>query len=134
MILYFILSLLSGLIMKDKKNILACGLVGFYPKRNKQVDLSKLYPLWILNEDRGTHSCGITYGATRRVGINSLSKARDLIVTINKELMDTDLKNLSIICHTRQATAGAHNGSNAHPFSWFKGKTTNFFNFVIMEF
>lgn len=28
-----------------------CGLTGFYPKKNKKVDLTKLYPLWTFSEE-----------------------------------------------------------------------------------
>lgn len=107
-----------------------CGLVGFYPKKGKKVDISKLYNLWIFNEERGTHSCGIVFGEERRVGIGLRSKARDFIKEVSKEIRDYNLTNKPIICHTRHATAGAHTASNAHPFSWFKGKESNYFSFA----
>jgi len=107
-----------------------CGLVGFYPKKGKKVDLPKLYNLWIFNEERGTHSCGIVYGEDRNVGVGSKAKARNFIKEVSKELRETNLTNKPIICHTRHATAGAHTANNAHPFSWFKGKESNYFCFA----
>ena len=39
-----------------------CGLVGFYPKKNKKVELSVLAILGIGNEERGTDNAGICIG------------------------------------------------------------------------
>ncbi len=107
-----------------------CGLVGFYPKKNKQVDLSKLYPLWVLNEERGTHSCGIAFGPNREVGVFNSSKARDLISSTHSKIIATNLVNQPIICHTRHATNGAHTEKNAHPFRWHRTTEDNFFMFA----
>lgn len=107
-----------------------CGINGFYPKKNKQVDLSKLYPLWVLNEERGTHSCGISYGPNREVGIDKYSKARDFINHIHESVVSENLINQPIICHTRHATNGSHSESNAHPFRWHRDKEDNFFTFA----
>lgn len=107
-----------------------CGLAGFYPKRNKKVDLSKLYALWVANEERGTHSCGIVFGQNRYVGTHKESKARDHIKEIHKNLSLENLKNVPIIVHTRHATNGAHNQDNAHPFQWYREKEENYFSFA----
>jgi len=95
-----------------------CGLVGFYPKKNKKAEISKIYNLWVLNEERGTHSCGISFGSSREVGVNTESKARDFIKKIHSIISNTNLVNQPIICHTRHATNGTHNSYNAHPFRW----------------
>ena len=107
-----------------------CGLAGFYPKKYKKVNISKLYSLFVLNEERGTHSCGITLGQKRIIGINTKSKARNLLETIQEEIADLDLTNLPVIAHTRHATVGSHTYNNAHPFQWFRGTEDNFFNFA----
>lgn len=128
--IYILLALISGILMRYEKNILGCGLVGFYPKKNKKVDLSKLYALWMINEERGTHSCGISYGQERIVGINTKAKATSLIKDIYKDMMTKDLINKPIICHTRHATSGVHNDYNSHPFMWFRKVETNYFMFA----
>lgn len=47
-----------------------CGLAGFYPKKGKKVNINKLYLLGIINEDRGTDSCGLSIADTRFTGTN----------------------------------------------------------------
>ena len=128
--IYTILTLFSGFLMRHEKNILGCGLTGFYPKKNKKVDLTKLYPLWVFSEERGTHSCGIAYGSERTVGTHLKSKARDFLLEVQADLQEADLTNLPIICHTRHATNGAHNSSNAHPFKWYRTTEDNYFIFA----
>lgn len=97
-----------------------CGIVGFYPKKNKKVNLHKLLLLGILNETRGEDSCGISIGDKRMIGIKDQSVARNFIVNNLDELNTINLKNQPIIFHTRKSTIGAHNEDNAHPFVYEK--------------
>lgn len=105
-----------------------CGLVGFYPKKNKQADISKLLPMWVINEARGTDSCGITIGDTRLIGTGvKESKVRDYLTTGTNlnTILNLNIKNKPIICHTRASTNGSHNDYNAHPFTWTRKNTKN---------
>jgi predicted glutamine amidotransferase len=102
-----------------------CGLVGFYPKKNKEANLNSIYLLFILNEVRGTDSCGISIANKRIVGINKKSKARDFLESHSKEISEIDRRNKPMIAHTRQSTNGAHNDDNAHPFHWYDSKIEN---------
>lgn len=99
-----------------------CGLTGFVPKKNKQIDVTKLKMFAIANEERGTDSCGISIGYSYwKHGIDKLSKARDFLFTINKELKSLDLKNKPVIFHTRKSTRGSWTTQNAHPFKYNYG-------------
>lgn len=93
-----------------------CGLAGFYPKKGKKVNLKNLLLLGILNETRGTDSCGISIGNQRFTGVKELSTARDFINATKDELNEVTLLNKPCIFHTRKSTVGAHNEDNAHPF------------------
>lgn len=107
-----------------------CGLVGFYPKKNKKADLKKIYSLWVLNEERGIHSCGISIGSESYKGINNLKKARNLIIDKYEDFTKKDIVNLPIITHTRHSTNGEHNEYNAHPFKWTSSKNNSYFIFA----
>lgn len=96
-----------------------CGLAGFYPKKNKKVDLNVIRILATLNEERGKHSCGISIGSYRKAGINKEAVAKHFLINNHKEIIENDFLNKPVIFHTRHATIGAHNDYNAHPFIWY---------------
>lgn len=116
LILYLLLSILNGLVMKNKQNIIGCGLVGFYPKKNKKVNLQNLLLLGIMNETRGEDSCGIAIGTERLIGTKTESVARNFIANNMEELHNMNSINKPCIFHTRRSTIGAHTEDNAHPF------------------
>jgi predicted glutamine amidotransferase len=97
-----------------------CGIVGFYPKKNKKANLHKLLLLGIMNETRGEDSCGIAMGDKRMIGIKNQSIARNFIAENLDELNVNNKKNQPIIFHTRKSTIGAHTEDNAHPFIYEK--------------
>lgn len=111
-----------------------CGLLGFYPKKNKHGNISKILSMWVMNEARGTDSCGITIGETRLIGTGIReSKVRDYLATGDNLslLLKTPLKNKPIIAHTRASTNGSHNNYNAHPFMWTrKNNKSSYFCFA----
>lgn len=127
-IYYFLISLFMGYLMKPDRNILACGLAGFYPKKGKKVNINKLYLLGILNEDRGTDSTGLSIGGDRFVGINANKKARDFISSSYKEIEGIDMINKSCILHTRKSTFGLLNDDNCHPFVYKSTDKTRYFS------
>ena len=98
-----------------------CGLVGFIPKKGKSGDLTKILPLMIMSEDRGTDGCGIAIGDQLWKGVGTMSKARDFINGNNETLGNIKpdfLVNKPIIAHTRKSTNGSHTWDNTHPFKW----------------
>ena len=107
-----------------------CGLTGYYPKKNKQANISKLLSMWVINEARGTDSCGITIGDTRFAGTGiKESKVRDFLESSTNlnDILKTPLKNKPIIAHTRASTNGSHNNYNAHPFIWTRKNSRSFY-------
>lgn len=95
-----------------------CGLVGFYPKKNKNVDFDKIYFLTIAIEERGTDSCGISVGNLVYKGSGKKSKSKDFIA---EELMYGEFpSDQPVIFHNRSATikSSLTNEDNIHPFVW----------------
>lgn len=95
-----------------------CGLVGFYPKKNKQVDLDKIFFLTIAIEERGTDSCGISIGDFVYKGSGKKSKSKDFIA---EDLINTELPlDKPVIFHNRSATikSSLTNEDDIHPFIW----------------
>lgn len=115
-ILYLVISLISGFIMRYEKNILGCGLAGFYPKKNKKVNLQRLFLLGVFNEQRGEDSCGFSVGDNRYVGVKNTALARNFILDQYIDIVENDFTNKPCIFHTRKSTVGAHTEENCHPF------------------
>lgn len=129
--IYILVSIVNSWLMSHEKNILACGLMGFYPKRGKKCDYKALFLLGCLNENRGTDSCGITIGYDRIIGIKGESVARDFLMVNEKEIKKKLAINKPVIFHTRKSTYGTHTVSNAHPFIWHtKNAKKDYFAFA----
>lgn len=105
-----------------------CGLAGFYPKKGKKVNINKLYLLGIINEDRGTDSCGLSIADTRFTGTNLEKKARDFIASEFENIEKIPLLNKPCIFHTRKGTIGTYNVNNCHPFVYKSSDGLNHFS------
>jgi len=99
-----------------------CGIVGFVPKKNKEINPHTLMFLGVANEERGTDSCGIAVeGSVKK----SVGKARDFFVEVLPTLLklrkERKLKSSRVIFHTRKASLpGKVSEDTAHPFLWSK--------------
>lgn len=100
-----------------------CGLVGFYPKKNKKVELSVLAILGIGNEERGTDNAGICIGKDVFIKSQKDNKIKDLLFNnleeITSYLKSEDALNKPVILHARKSSI--HNktkAKHAHPFGW----------------
>lgn len=109
-----------------------CGLFGWVGKDPKKFNKDKFNILGIINETRGTDSCGVTVNGEIYFGLKSTSDFRDFIVENNYTLPE---KIPTIFGHTRNSSKGAINKDNIHPFgfgniSQSKKKNDNIFEFV----
>lgn len=95
-----------------------CGLAGFYPKKGKIANINIIFAMGIMNENRGTDSCGISIGNYIEKGIDKESDARVFIDNNRKNIIKR-LVSDPIIFHTRKSTYGSHIYDNAHPFHWY---------------
>lgn len=71
--------------------------------------------LGIMNETRGTDSCGVTVDGDIRIGVQDNKAYRAFLANVDynrpKEIP-------VVIGHTRKSTSGANNMDNAHPFGY----------------
>ena len=99
-----------------KSTSFSCGLAGFYTKKDKKVNIDKLFLLGVMNEERGIDSTGLSIGGNRFTGVKNDKKCRDFVVKVRDEIKNIDLTNEPCILHTRKSTVGLHNEGNCHPF------------------
>lgn len=116
LIAFAIIQILLNFVHDSRPTTFSCGLAGFYPKKNRRVDIHKLFILGVMNEERGTDSTGLTIGNTKFTGVDKYKKCRDFIENNIEEIYKTNTRNQSCILHTRKSTIGANNIANCHPF------------------
>lgn len=108
-VIYFILINLFLAIRNSKNNYLYCGIFGFI-STNNNFDVNKAKILFLYNYARGSDSCGFytpTSGVVKKKG-KVLDNLPEFIIPEDNV----------IVGHTRQATVGVVNDSNAHPFEY----------------
>lgn len=98
-----------------------CGLIGFYPKENRQVDLEKFLQIILGSQSRGEDNTGIAIG---NIYFSKLAgNANNFFSLKYRELKELDtqgfLINEPIIAHVRKASE-RHKlaAKHGHPFSW----------------
>lgn len=112
----------SILAFKRRQTAFYCGIFGasLNPKVMAErgmlkAAIAKFKLLGMYNVDRGRHSCGIYMGDVIGKGVDADKLFSDYISA--HDLPDPEKSGIyTMIGHTRAATHGSHNSSNAHPF------------------
>lgn len=108
-----------------------CGIIGHVGSNVDKLNIDKFNILGILNEERGTDSCGVSMDGGTLKGVDYLSAYRNFIAyySLNRPKYST-----VVIGHTRKSTFGLHTIANAHPFGFgshkYKGQRKSGFKFV----
>lgn len=93
-----------------------CGIFGNITNKIENVNINNVHLLGVLNEERGTDSCGLFYDGEIYAGFEKDNSIyRNFALTINKNPTKIPI----LMGHTRQASAGAAiTISNVHPFGF----------------
>ena len=120
-ILYYLLGGILRFIFKPKpNNILCCGIWAWVGKSPNSFNSGHFNTLGILNQIRGTDSCGMSVDGKIAIGIGKEKFFTDFLINENYDL---PTKIPIVIGHTRNSTVGQSNVRNAHPFGFGKSKT-----------
>ena len=109
------------LIFKPKHNVLGCGIMAWAGRSPKTFNEAKFNMLGIMNETRGTDSCGVSVDGDIYFGVDGTKRYRDFLAETNYP-MPTKIP--VVIGHTRKSTVGSHTIDNAHPFGFGDSKKT----------
>ncbi len=96
-----------------------CGIFGWAGKDPKKFNKMKFDMLGVLNEKRGTDSCGVTVDGEVYIGAYANKVYRDFVVNKGYPLPE---KYPVVIGHTRASSVGSKSEDNAHPFGFGGGK------------
>jgi len=104
-----------------------CGIFGQATNSPKKIDEAKIKILGIFNESRGRSSCGITYDAELYHGMDKDKLFSDFIKQRNFKPRTIPV----VFGHTRQASNGAINEFNCHPFGFGQNKANDGYKFIM---
>lgn len=99
-----------------------CGIFGQVSNDASKINIDKISILGIMNETRGTSSCGLFLNDDIYTGTGSMSKFRDFI-SFHR---NTEITTPVVIGHTRQASVGVISEANAHPFGFGTDAVLNY--------
>lgn len=88
-----------------------CGLAFF--NGSKPANLIAMRMLGVLNEERGTHSCGVYLNGGIKWGVDKQAHFREFSAANDLSFVGDDY---NMLIHTRASTYGQHTVANAHPF------------------
>lgn len=104
-----------------------CGLVGY--NGSTAPDISKLKMISLLNENRGTDSCGLFINNKVYYGLDENSRISNFYK--NCEFPTSfDSHNFNVLIHNRKSSIGGRHNDNAHPYCFKKTEKSKFFSFV----
>jgi len=130
-IIMLIMQMLLNIFSKtQKKDVFSCGLFGWTGENPSSFDMDKLKILGVLNEERGTNSCGLYINEKLHkgdsIGTNNEALFRNLFINESIQKYKKKVGNV-IIGHTRNASRGGIKSvNNTHPFMFDIGDGFNF--------
>ncbi len=104
-----------------------CGIFGQATNSPKKIDDAKIKLLGMYNETRGKSSCGITYDGELYHGMDKEKLFSDFIKGRSFKARTIPV----VFGHTRQASNGAINEFNCHPFGFGVNKSGDGYKFIM---